>query len=122
MSAMKGAGKGKEVAQQAKLRVSWAPDVYDPPATSVSHALKSHNPYHRHRRSSKQKDQHHKNKQKKTKHLHGSNGVMKNHTGCRKHSGRYDHKHNEQRSDLCPIFSSFLLALWTVLPFIFFVP
>ncbi|CAL5426664.1 unnamed protein product [Camellia sinensis] len=29
-----------------KLSVSWAPDVYDPPATSQSHTVKSHNQHH----------------------------------------------------------------------------
>lgn len=39
MSAMKGSCE-KQGATQRKLRVTWAPDVYDPIPTSVSHALR----------------------------------------------------------------------------------
>ncbi|KAL6613714.1 hypothetical protein ACP70R_035984 [Stipagrostis hirtigluma subsp. patula] len=58
VSAMKGSRKKSgEASPTENRRVKWAPDVYDPPVTSVSHSVKSH----QRRPRSKKKD---KNKQK----------------------------------------------------------
>ncbi|XP_042478367.1 uncharacterized protein LOC122059567 [Macadamia integrifolia] len=60
VSAMKGS-REKQGAPERKLTVTWAPDVYDPPATSLSHTVKSHN--HQRRRTNKKNGKHkHKGK------------------------------------------------------------
>ncbi|KAK9279113.1 hypothetical protein L1049_012788 [Liquidambar formosana] len=41
ISAMKG-GREKQGLRLEKVTVTWAPDVYDPPATSLSHTVKNH--------------------------------------------------------------------------------
>uniref|UniRef100_A0A1D1Y5F7 Pre-mRNA-splicing factor ISY1 n=1 Tax=Anthurium amnicola TaxID=1678845 RepID=A0A1D1Y5F7_9ARAE len=62
LSAMKGGREKEGAPPKTKLKVKWAPDVYDPPATSMSHTVKNH---HHHRPKAKRKDYHkkkHKNK------------------------------------------------------------
>ncbi|XXG80964.1 hypothetical protein AAC387_Pa09g1710 [Persea americana] len=58
VSAMKG-GRGQQqgTPRLVKLNVSWAPDVYDPPTTSLSHTVKSQRQRHK---TTKKKDQKHK--------------------------------------------------------------
>ncbi|KAI0498279.1 hypothetical protein KFK09_021520 [Dendrobium nobile] len=43
VSAMKGGRKQNETSPRMDMRVKWAQDVYDPPATSMSHTVKSYN-------------------------------------------------------------------------------
>lgn len=69
VSAMKG-GREKEGLAPRKLSVSWAPDVYDPPPSSVSHLPKRNN--HSYRSSKK----HSKGKQK-SKNSQGSSSSRK---------------------------------------------
>ncbi|XP_043697694.1 uncharacterized protein LOC122648546 [Telopea speciosissima] len=60
VSAMKG-GREKQGAPLRKLTVTWAPDVYDPPTTSLSHTVKSYN--HQRSRTTKKNGKHkHKGK------------------------------------------------------------
>ncbi|XP_039136214.1 uncharacterized protein LOC120273616 isoform X2 [Dioscorea cayenensis subsp. rotundata] len=42
VSAMKGGRERSGISQAVKLHVKWAPEVYDPPVTSMSHSVKSH--------------------------------------------------------------------------------
>ncbi|RRT69073.1 hypothetical protein B296_00035043 [Ensete ventricosum] len=56
----------------SKLSVKWAPDVYDPPATSDSHTVKGHI-----RRPKTLKKEHHKQKHGKSKSYKGSSADRK---------------------------------------------
>jgi len=42
VSAMKGGRELNGTVVRSELRVKWAPEVYDPPATSVSHTVTGH--------------------------------------------------------------------------------
>nr|BAK07192.1 predicted protein [Hordeum vulgare subsp. vulgare] len=66
VSAMKGGRErsGKEASPTENRRVNWAPDVYDPPVTSVDHTLKSNQQRSRSRKKDKSKQ---KQKPKKRK-------------------------------------------------------
>ncbi|URE18307.1 F-Box protein [Musa troglodytarum] len=72
VSAMKGgrAQEGKPL--KSKLSVKWAPEVYDPPATSESHTVKGHI-----RRPKAFKKDHHKQKHGKSKSYKGSSADRK---------------------------------------------
>ncbi|XP_043700844.1 uncharacterized protein LOC122651502 isoform X2 [Telopea speciosissima] len=63
VSAMKGS-REKQGAPLRKLTVTWAPDVYDPPATLLSHTVKSHN---QQRRRTNKKNGKHKQKGKSSR-------------------------------------------------------
>ncbi|XP_019052816.1 PREDICTED: uncharacterized protein LOC104594601 [Nelumbo nucifera] len=63
VSAMKGS-REKQGMPLKKLNVTWAPDVYDPPATSLSHTVKSHN---QHRSRGNKKNGKHKHKSKSSR-------------------------------------------------------
>lgn len=63
VSAMKGSRAQNGTSPTMKLHVKWAPEVYDPPATSMSHTVKKS--YHQ-RPKAKKKDSH-KNKHSKGK-------------------------------------------------------
>ena len=65
ISAMKGS-REKQGLPVEKLSVKWAPDVFDPPATSQSHTVKSYSQY-----SSKTSKKSHRHKHK------GAKGVDK---------------------------------------------
>lgn len=52
-----GRGQQQGTPRLVKLNVSWAPDVYDPPTTSLSHTVKSQ---HQRHKTTKKKDQKHK--------------------------------------------------------------
>lgn len=69
---MKGgrAQEGKPL--KSKLSVKWAPEVYDPPATSESHTVKGHI-----RRLKTLKKDHHKQKHGKSKPYKGSGADRK---------------------------------------------
>lgn len=72
VSAMKGS-REKQGLHTGKLSVNWAPDVYEPPHTSQSHTVKSHNQYagymskksHRHKSKRKGKSPRSRNTEKK---------------------------------------------------------
>lgn len=64
VSAMKGAREKQGTPRPMKLNVSWAPDVYDPPTTSLSHTVKGH---HRRPKATKKKDHKHKHKGKSSR-------------------------------------------------------
>lgn len=65
VSALKGGRQKEGAPPRAKLTVKWAPDVYDPPATSLSHTLTNNYP-----RKPKKKDYHkHKSKGKSSSRL-----------------------------------------------------
>ncbi|KAH9607859.1 hypothetical protein KSS87_017557 [Heliosperma pusillum] len=83
VSAMKG-GREKEGVQQKKLSVSWAPDVYDPPPTSVSHFPKKNQQSHR-----KSHKKHEKRKQKGKNTRSGGSG-LKEKKHHRKAGGKSD--------------------------------
>ncbi|KAH7667801.1 hypothetical protein IHE45_12G084000 [Dioscorea alata] len=62
VSAMKGGREQSGISQAVKLHVKWAPEVYDPPVTSMSHSVKSH---HQQCPKARKRDQHkHKHKGK----------------------------------------------------------
>eukprot|EP00268_Persea_americana_P017190 TRINITY_DN1823_c0_g1_i2.p1 TRINITY_DN1823_c0_g1~~TRINITY_DN1823_c0_g1_i2.p1 ORF type:complete len:310 (+),score=67.09 TRINITY_DN1823_c0_g1_i2:870-1799(+) len=63
VSAMKGGREQKGTPLLLKMNVTWAPDVHDPPATSLSHTVKSHHQYQR-PKAKKKKDQKQKRKGK----------------------------------------------------------
>ncbi|XP_031487745.1 uncharacterized protein LOC116255837 isoform X2 [Nymphaea colorata] len=72
VSAMKGGRERHGILQEWKPRVTWAPDVVDPPVTSVSHTVRSHpRP-----RSKKEK----KHKHGKGRSSHGSSNGRKQHS------------------------------------------
>eukprot|EP00262_Sarcandra_glabra_P007749 TRINITY_DN2068_c0_g1_i2.p1 TRINITY_DN2068_c0_g1~~TRINITY_DN2068_c0_g1_i2.p1 ORF type:complete len:320 (+),score=53.65 TRINITY_DN2068_c0_g1_i2:620-1579(+) len=75
ISAMKGGREQHGAPMKTKMNVKWAPDVYDPPATSLSHTVKSH-----HRRPKAKKRDHHKHKHSKGKSARGSGSEKKQHT------------------------------------------
>ncbi|XP_074276054.1 uncharacterized protein LOC141599829 [Silene latifolia] len=83
VSAIKG-GREKEGAQQKKLSVSWSPDVYDPPPTSVSHFPKKDQQSHR-----KTHKKHGKRKQK-GKNTRGGGSGLKEKKHHRKVGGKSD--------------------------------
>ncbi|XP_008807744.2 uncharacterized protein LOC103720010 [Phoenix dactylifera] len=68
VSAMKGGRAQNGVSPTVKLQVKWAPEVYDPPATSLSHTVKKS---HHQRPKAKKKDNH-KNKHNKGRSSRGS--------------------------------------------------
>ncbi|KAF8402855.1 hypothetical protein HHK36_010946 [Tetracentron sinense] len=80
VSAMKG-GRENTGTSLKKLTVTWAPDVYDPPVTSVSHSVKSHN---QQRLKNNKKNGKHKQKAKSSR---GSSTYRKQH---RKNVGSSD--------------------------------
>ncbi|XP_038980120.1 uncharacterized protein LOC103710838 [Phoenix dactylifera] len=59
VSAMKGRRAQNGISPTTRLHVKWAPEVYDPPATSMSHTLKKS-----HQQRPKAKKKNHKNKHK----------------------------------------------------------
>ncbi|XP_042511782.1 uncharacterized protein LOC122086932 [Macadamia integrifolia] len=63
LSAMKGS-REKQGASLRKLTVKWAPDVYDPPSTTLSHTVKSHN---QQRSRTNKKNSKHKHKGKSSR-------------------------------------------------------
>ncbi|PKU84443.1 hypothetical protein MA16_Dca002956 [Dendrobium catenatum] len=69
VSAMKGGRKQNETSPRVDMRVKWAQDVYDPPATSMSHTVKSYNIQ---RPKSKKKDNR-RQKHSKGKNSRGNN-------------------------------------------------
>lgn len=73
VSAMKGGRKQNETSPRIDMRVKWAEDVYDPPATSMSHTVKSYNIQ---RPKSKKKDNH-RHKHNKGKNSRGNNSGKK---------------------------------------------
>jgi len=81
ISAMKG-GREKEGIPPKKLSVSWAPDVYDPAPTSVSHY-----PRKKVQQQYKSKKKHGKGKQK-GKNVRGGGSVPKDKKHNRKNGGR----------------------------------
>lgn len=81
ISAMKG-GREKEGIPPKKLSVSWAPDVYDPPPTSVSHY-----PRKNVQQQYKSKKKHAKGKQK-GKHVRAGGSGPKDKKHIRKNGGR----------------------------------
>ncbi|KNA13028.1 hypothetical protein SOVF_120390 [Spinacia oleracea] len=83
VSALKG-GREKEGVPPRKLSVSWAPDVYDPPPTSVSHYPKK-----RSQQQSKSNKKHGKGKQK-SKNTRSGGSATKDKKHHRKVSGRSD--------------------------------
>ncbi|KAF6137858.1 hypothetical protein GIB67_033128 [Kingdonia uniflora] len=94
VSAMKG-GRG---APLKKLTVSWASDVYDPPATSLSHTVKS---YRQHRIKSNRKSSKHKQKGKSVRGSSSSSSSDKKHEKqYRKYAGS-----PELRPKLSPVTS-----------------
>lgn len=72
VSAMKGGHAQEGKPQKSKLSVKWAPEVYDPPATSESHTVKGHI-----RRLKTLKKDHHKQKHGKSKSYKGSGADRK---------------------------------------------
>ena len=89
VSAMKGGRErsGGEASPTGACRVKWAPDVYDPPVTSVDHTVKGHQQRSRSRKKDKGKQ---KQKQKKRK----SRGNGK------KSGGLHDAAHNPPALDV----------------------
>ncbi|MQL74737.1 hypothetical protein Taro_007092 [Colocasia esculenta] len=74
VSALKGGREREGAPPKTKLTVRWAPDVYDPPATSMSHTVNNH---HYQRPKARKKDQHkHKHK---SKYSRGSTREKKQH-------------------------------------------
>ncbi|OVA18301.1 hypothetical protein BVC80_1835g737 [Macleaya cordata] len=68
VSAMKGGRQKEGITPLEKLTVKWDPDVYDPPATSLSHTVKSHNQQQRSSsRSNNKKHGKHKHKGKSSR-------------------------------------------------------
>ncbi|KAM0948249.1 hypothetical protein DsansV1_C07g0076301 [Dioscorea sansibarensis] len=62
VSAMKGGCERSGISQAVKLHVKWAPEVYDPPITSMSHSV---NPHQQQCPKARKRDQHrHKHKGK----------------------------------------------------------
>lgn len=55
VSAMKGSREKRGVAPPQKLTVKWAPDVYDPVPTSVSHTVTNNKPQRQTKKNSKSK-------------------------------------------------------------------
>ncbi|XP_047332274.1 uncharacterized protein LOC124935886 [Impatiens glandulifera] len=66
ISAMKGSRR-KRGRIVGKRRVSWAPDVYDPPVTSQSHSVGSSSSHNQHSSSRHKKNNNNKNKAKPQK-------------------------------------------------------
>ncbi|XP_041026764.1 uncharacterized protein LOC121266963 [Juglans microcarpa x Juglans regia] len=89
VSALKGS-RGKEGVLQEKLTVKWAPDVYDPTPTSVSHSVKS---------KSLQKS-----KNKKNEKRNGKKGQKGN---CSQGGGRKDKKQTRKSSKVPDKFGNF---------------
>lgn len=89
ISAMKGGRErsGGEASPTENRRVNWAPDVYDPPVTSVDHTLKGHQQRSRSRKKDKGKQ-----KQKPKKRKSRGNG--------KKTSGLHDAAHNPPALDV----------------------
>lgn len=76
VSAMKGSREAEGgMTPKTKMNVSWAPDVYDPPVTSVSHSVKSYN--QRSYFNNKKKDRQHKHKNRKGKGTRDGNNEKK---------------------------------------------
>ncbi|XP_039128575.1 uncharacterized protein LOC120264797 [Dioscorea cayenensis subsp. rotundata] len=76
VSAMKGGREENGICLEMKLHVKWAPEVYDPPSTTMSHTVKSH----QHRPKARRKDQQkhkHKGKSSRNKHTNKTNGGNK---------------------------------------------
>lgn len=76
VSAMKGGREESGISLEMKLHVKWAPEVYDPPSSSMSHTVKSH----QQRPKARRKDQHkhkHKGKSSRSKHTNKTNGGNK---------------------------------------------
>lgn len=72
ISAMKGGReKSGEASPTENRRVKWAPDVYDPPVTSVSHSVKSHQQRPRSRKDKNKKKQKQKQKGRSRGNLNG---------------------------------------------------
>lgn len=76
VSAMKGSREKRGVAPPVKLRVKWAPDVYDPIPTSVSHVVTS-NRSSRHSSNKKNSRNKQKNGGKSSSSSRGSKGKEK---------------------------------------------
>ncbi|XP_058099107.1 uncharacterized protein LOC131243632 [Magnolia sinica] len=76
ISAMKGGRKQQGTPWKVRLNVTWAPDVYDPPETSLSHTVKSHQQHSR----GKKKDYRHRHKGKSAR---GSSSERKHHVNRR---------------------------------------
>lgn len=68
VSAIKGGRAQNGTSPTTELHVKWAPEVYDPPATSMSHTVKKNH----HQRSKAKKKDCHKNKHSKGKSSRGS--------------------------------------------------
>ncbi|ONK62316.1 uncharacterized protein A4U43_C07F2640 [Asparagus officinalis] len=63
VSAMKGGRASNGTMVKSELRVKWAPEVYDPPSTSMSHTVNRH----QQRPKAKKKDKKHKHKGKSSR-------------------------------------------------------
>ncbi|XP_072977647.1 uncharacterized protein [Typha angustifolia] len=64
VSAMKGGRAQNGIPPTVKLHVKWAPEVYDPPTTTMSHTVKK---YHQQRPKSKKKNHKQKHKSKSSR-------------------------------------------------------
>ncbi|WOL16249.1 hypothetical protein Cni_G25036 [Canna indica] len=73
ISAMKGSRSQNGSPSNLKLHVKWAPDVYDPPCTSMSHTLKKN--YHQRPKAKKRDSNKHKHKGRSTR---GNNSEKRN--------------------------------------------
>ncbi|KAI3748352.1 hypothetical protein L6452_11369 [Arctium lappa] len=83
VSAMKGSREKRGAAPPVKLTVKWAPDVYDPIPTSVSHVVTNKQPSRHSKKNSKNKQ---KNTSKSSSSSRGSKGKDKKQV--RKRGGR----------------------------------
>ncbi|KAL7614498.1 hypothetical protein Lser_V15G08501 [Lactuca serriola] len=99
VSAMKGSREKRGVAPPVKLRVKWAPDVYDPIPTSVSHVVTSN----RSSRHSSKKNSRNKQKNGNKSSSRGSKGKEKKHVrkrgGNSSSTGYKLHEHEEEDDD-----------------------
>ncbi|KAL4188942.1 hypothetical protein AMTRI_Chr08g162930 [Amborella trichopoda] len=73
VSAMKGGREQQGISPKPKLAVKWAPDVYEPTPTSLSHTVRNH------QRAKPKKKDHNKNKHGKGKSSRGSGSDKKQH-------------------------------------------
>ncbi|KAL6011261.1 hypothetical protein ACLOJK_001706 [Asimina triloba] len=82
---MKGSRERLGMGRMERTNVTWAPDVYDPPATSMSHTVRNHHQ----RPKSKKKDHKHRRKSRSTR---GSGSDKKHHANW-KNSNNVDLLH-----------------------------
>ncbi|KAL5710978.1 hypothetical protein ACHQM5_021479 [Ranunculus cassubicifolius] len=90
ISAMKGTREKLGIMPLTKLTVTWSPDVYDPPVTSVTHTVTGRNHHHRSRNK--------KTNTSSKRHKGGKSSQGSSSKRHHKHASKSDHHHRSKSS------------------------